>query len=260
MSQGRNAIHEIEVKTECDGEKCPVCYYDNTNGIHNGNITSQLISCDFISFGDYDNSCAVERANIRYLKENNLIEKLETGSYGYEKAWLLDTPENRELLNSLFDYPCFDDELVSEIENEIETEYIKDCASDLHKLLSEDMQQALQEIYIFDDIDVECYRKACETSNTYFEVESGGNGYIDFKRIVKDYAIALCDKFPAIKSLCTIYETVNNVPKFSIDFYENMSDMQSHRLSQNNHYNQDEILQIVAYCIELESLIEKLQP
>ena len=220
---------------------------------------TKLISCDFIQYGDYDNSCAVERANVRYLQEQKLVAYEDTGGYGSVKAWLLDTEENRELLASLFDYPCFDDELVSEVEREIEDEYIKDCASDLHKLLSEDMQQALQELFIFDDIDRECYDKAKESSNTYFEVESGGNGYIDFKRIVKDYALALCDKYPAIKSLCTIYAAVNNAPAFPLDFYESASDMQEHRRATRDEYTQDEIRAIVAYTTELETLIDQLR-
>ena len=254
MSQGRNAMQEIEVKTECDGEKCPVCYYDNTNGIHNGNITSQLISCDFISFGDYDNSCAVERANVRYLKEQGLIEKLETGSYNYEKAWLLDTPENRELLNSLFDYPCFDDELVSEIENEIETEYIKNN-DDIYRAT----KQPLKDILDFLDlrvIDAELYYKAKENLNMEFVVESGGNGYIDLDKMVSEYNLLLCDKYPFIKTLAELKEIT--APVFPIDFYESASDMKQHKQAIFSEYSQDDINQLLNYTIELEINLSKV--
>jgi hypothetical protein len=220
---------------------------------------TKLISCDFIQYCDYDNSCAVERANVRYLQEQKLMAYEDTGGYGSVKAWLLDTEENRELLGVLFDYPCFDDELVSQVEMEIEDEYIKDCASDLHKLLSEDMQEAMQELYLFDDIDRDCYEKAKDASNTHFEVECGGNGYIDFKRLVKDYALALCDKYPAIKSLCAIYEIANNAPAFPLDFYESASDMQEHRRATRDEYTQDEIRAIMVYAVELESLVDQLR-
>lgn len=253
-----NTASDIHEASECDDMNCRKCNGYNSD-VHSGNEVVNLISCNYIQYGDYDNSCAVGRANVKYLKENNLIEKLETGGYGGIKAWLLDTEENRELLNSLFNYPCFDDEMVSELESEMEMEYIKVCASDLHKLLSEDMQQAIEELSI-DEIDQDCYFKACEASNTYFEVESGGNGYVDFKRIAKDYAIALCDKFPAIKSLCAIYETVNNILTFPIDFYENAEDMLQHKQATNGNYSQDEIKDIISYCVELEKLINALKP
>lgn len=249
-------IHEASI---CDDDyQCNVCYYGEL-GEHEGQNITKLISCDSLQYGDYDNSCAVERANVRYLEQEKLIAHKEMYAYGGVKAWVQDTEENRELLTSLLNYPCFDDELVSEIENEIEQEYIKDCASDLHKLLSDDIQEAMQELFIFDTIDQECYEQAKEASNTYFAVESGGNGYIDFKRIVNDYALAICDKHPAIKSLCAIYETVNNVPAFPVDFYENAEDMQSHRKATSEVYNQDESQAIMSYAVELESLINQLR-
>jgi hypothetical protein len=235
--------------------------YNSAADIHEATDSdgTKLISCDFIQYGDYDDSCAVERANVRYLQEQGRIEHKDTGGYGSVKAWLLDTEENRELLGGLFDYPCFNDELLSEVEREMEDEYIKDCASDLHKLLPEDMQEAMQELYIFDEIDRDCYEKAKDASNTYFVVESGGNGYIDFDRIAKDYALALCDKYPAIKSLCTVYEIANNAPAFPLDFYESAGDMQDHRRATRDEYTQDEIRAIMAYTIELESLVDQLR-
>lgn len=175
----------------------------------------KLISCDYIQYGDYDNSCAVERANVRYLEEQKLVEVMDTGGYGSVKAWLLDTEENREILESLFDYPCFDDELVSQVEMEIEDEYIKDCSSDLHELLPEAMQEAMRDMFIFDEIDRDCYDKAKEASNTYFVVESGGNGYIDFKRLAADYALAIRDKYPAITIITELKKRPNwDVPGF----------------------------------------------
>lgn len=211
-----------------------------------------LISCDYIQYGDYDNSCAVERANVRYLENKNLVEYTERGSYGYIKAWLLGTPENEELLNSLEDYPCFDDELVSEIEREIEDQYLDDCRQDLHKLLS--YNDILQDV-LFIDFDRECYEKAKELSNEYFIVEAGGNGWIDFERIAKDYSLLLCDKYPAIKTLAAAQEVANNEPAFPDTFYVSAQDCLDH-----NRLNlTQEQIDLLNYTAELETLIYNLK-
>lgn len=214
----------------------------------------QLISCDYIAFGDYDNSCAVERANVRWLEKEGLIELLERGSYGYEKAWIADNEENRELLEALNNYPCFDDGLVSEIEAEIESEYLKDYARDLHDLLPDSVQKALEELDI-DEIDYTCYRAACEEMNEYFIVESGGNGWIDFKKIAGAYNEALLEKHPAVKTLSRLYDSLDVVVKFPVDFYENMRDMKQHRESRFDGYTEEEVQQIVNYCCKLEELV-----
>ena len=217
----------------------------------------KLISCDYIQYGDYDNSCAVERANVRYLEEKKLVKTLERGCYGYVKAWLLDTPDNRELLGSLLDYPCFDDEIVSEIEREIEDEYLKDCAGDLHKLLPEPVQEAMQDLDIFDEIDRDCYEKAKEASNTYFELESGGNGYIDFKRLAADYALAVCDKYPAITIITDLRKQLEQRPAWPLPGYYGDAAEMLHAVTLGNdrHVLSDPelMLQVLRYAAECEA-------
>ena len=217
----------------------------------------KLISCEFIQYGDYDNSCAVERANVRYLEEQKLVELREKGRSGFVKAWLLDTGENRELLESLQDYPCFDDDLVSRVEMEIEDEYIKDCTSDLHKLLSEPIQEAMQDLDIFDEIDRDCYEKAKEASNTYFEVRPGGNGYIDFKRLVKDYALAVCDKYPAITIITDLREQLERRPAWPLPGYYGDAAEMLHAVTLGNdrHVLSDPelMLQVLRYAAECEA-------
>jgi hypothetical protein len=162
-----------------------------------------------------------------------------------------------KLLESLENYPCFDDESVSEIESEIEEEYLENSSSDLIKLLSNEVQSACDKLFI--DFDRNLYEQAKELSNTYFIVESGGNGYIDFERLAKDYQMLLCEKHPAIKELVAIQTQLNSAPAFPIDFYESVADMLQHRKATKEIYSQDEIKDIFAYAVELEELINNLR-
>ena len=251
---------EIQESYICDDINCLACKYDARNNKpkdHTGKVETH-ISCSYISFGDYDNSCAVERANVRYLEENHQtdIAYIHRGAYGWEQVWLYDTPENRELLESLGNYPCFDDTLVSDIELEIENEYLQDNSSDLIRLLPESVQDACDVLVI--DFDIECYEKAKESSNSYFQVEAGGNGYIDFKRIAKDYSLALCDKYPTIKIISELKESLT-LPPFPVDFYESLEDMAAHKAATFAEYTPEEIKAVVAHAVSLEKIISEVK-
>lgn len=122
----------------------------------------KYISNDFLSFGDYDNSCAVERANVRWLIEHEDLkdsiehfsfsdwnngqimkkrfdsigmpdwywESIDTnemlvvtiGGYNSKQVWVREDKWDELELDSLHDYPAMDDELVSRIEMEMEEE------------------------------------------------------------------------------------------------------------------------------------------
>lgn len=256
MSLGINAKLEIETKTVCDDINCQACYCNDDKRTHSGK-TETLISHDYLSYGDYDNSCAVERANVRYCEENNLVALKDTEMYGYAKVWLKDTEENRELINALNNYPAIDDELINTIKDEIETEYIKDN-DDITRLYTEEPLKSVlmdaNKACIIPDV----YYKACEQANIYFEVEAGGNGHIDLERLAKDYNLILCERYPFLKTLCEVQETIKTAPVFPIDFYDSAEDMQNHKKATGQIYNQDEIKDIVEYACELELLLEKL--
>lgn len=245
---------DIQTKIICDDINCEACKYETGNN-HTGNVT-KLISCDYISFGDYDNSCAVERANVRYLEQNNLIAYKETGSYYWEKAWLLDNEENREILNALENYPCFDDELVSEIEMEIEEEYIKDN-DDIFRATKEPLKSVLDDLD-FRTIDTEIYYKVKEELNMEFIVESGGNGYIDLDKMVDCYNKLLIEKYPFIEKLVAVQNALDK-PEFPISFYFDANEMLNNVKCLNREITQDEIKEILAYTVELENLIDNLK-
>lgn len=234
----------IETKTRCDAPDCYACWYDETD--HAGAVI-KLISHKYCSYGDYDNSCAVERANVRYLGEKNLIEYEETGGYGGVQAWLLDTPENRELLESLDGYPAFDDELVSEVEREIEEEYIKDN-DDIWRATPEPLRS------ILDDLDLRCiipdiYYTVKERLNMYFEVESGGNGWIDLKKMEPAYNEELLARNPAIAMLL---EYRSRAAAWPITFYESATDMLGHCRATGRAITAEEAQQILQYAADLE--------
>lgn len=169
-----------------------------------------FITHSALSYGDYDNSCSVERANVRYLMQENegttekipmrlltkwniheveLAEKttliLALGDFTSVTAWLIDTPENRELINSLDDYALLDEDLMAEVEIEMLND---DWESWLkHDLLHQAIEYADErervEIHFTDDDLFNAFHEACSEENTFYEVQAGGVGYVDIDRI-----------------------------------------------------------------------------
>lgn len=189
---------------------------NNTKTFKNGNI---YVTCDPLSFGDYDDSCAVERANVKVLKEEyptyekyylnhwndqKIYEGHERGykdicpeskliivegGFGSEQAWIRsDIDQEKNYLSSLTDYPSLNDEVVSEVENDIEDQSWESWIKhDLIKTLTKELKSLINE-ELDDNVLWECYGKAKEITNTYFEVESGGIGYIDIDKIKDEFS------------------------------------------------------------------------
>lgn len=169
----------------------------------NGNT---YLTHNLLSFGDYDNSCAVERANVKCLKkiypeyekfwieiwdnketwrgipinpESEIIEVY--GAYGSMQIWIRqDIEEKEEYIRCLEDYPALDDEIVTEIEVEIEEECWNNwIREELIETLPEKMQKKEweeEELY-------NTYLEVKEKTGEYFIVESGGDGYINIDKI-----------------------------------------------------------------------------
>lgn len=155
------------------------------------------------SYGDYDNSCAVERANFRDLKEN--FEKLPfvlEGYGGYSSEWIYidikilnDTrwtqkiselsDELIEVFKGLMDYPAINDETVSEIEMELQNDAWENCyESDFISALADKFPG-----HYLNDLDYsseklrEVFEQVRENISEYWIIESGGNAYIDLEKI-----------------------------------------------------------------------------
>lgn len=87
-------------------------------------------------FGDYDNSCAVERSNARVLREEFPRHTIPlSGWHGRGGTLVLGTPDTipeelRERLDGLADYPLLDEQDESEMEMEMESEAWDDYGRD----------------------------------------------------------------------------------------------------------------------------------
>lgn len=169
----------------------------------NGNI---YLSCHLLSYGDYDNSGSIERANVKFLQEKypeyrrislGLWERGETwegvkilpkskiielyGSFNHHQIWIReDIAEKEEYFESLVNYPVLNDEKVYEIEAEMEAENWKLW---IKEELIKTLPKKWQEIDWQEEELWEAYQKAKEEESEYFYVESGGIGYINIDKI-----------------------------------------------------------------------------
>lgn len=78
----------------------------------------KYITCSALSYGDYDSSCSVERANVQYILDNYASNRYIqiVGGYGFNHIYLKNTKVNAELICSLSEYPSIDDEYLSDWE------------------------------------------------------------------------------------------------------------------------------------------------
>ncbi len=167
---------------------------DLKNRIEDNRISDLFLIPKYLQFGDYDNSCMVERSNKKcFLEEyeNSPAVFEATGGYGSESVALslreLMNPGNEEstaaiieTLNGLNDYPCIDDEDMSNMEYdtfyEALNDYgISDTCDELAKKYGITVydydQEKMKELIL--DVD--------RQGNPVFMIESGGSCYIDIK-------------------------------------------------------------------------------
>ncbi len=145
------------------------------------------VSHDACCYGDYGWFGSVGLGNIRYL-ERNFTQGTVWVRHGYyysQQAWLHDTPENRKLLESLDDYPSFDDEDSSEVEAEWENEsWDSWLRIDLLRTLPDFLENWASEQD--DAIIFPAYLHAMEKTNTYPEAEYNGVS-VDVDRIAGEF-------------------------------------------------------------------------
>lgn len=166
-------------------------------------------SHQLLSYGHYDNSCAVERANVRYLIEHddlkdsifetggcalecsNLIVDAKLikaiGTFGGVKVWIRsDIEEEYKFIEYLYSYPCLDDELVNVIESELEEEAWSDW---IKRDLFDELNKISEEVanYFFDldnDISFGMFKQSQEWTNETYCIESGGIYYIKVEKLI----------------------------------------------------------------------------
>lgn len=161
----------------------------------------------FLCYGDYDNSCAVERSNYRlFMAEyggesfsddydseegNCTFPGVHSMSGAYDstgvaislETWLRYS-DMRETIGSLDDYPCINDEDVWRVEMVLADEAWESWAE-------YDFKRELEGKFGIEEWkdDTEgnfrmFFENVRESVNEYWEVESGGNSHVDIERIV----------------------------------------------------------------------------
>lgn len=164
--------------------------------------------------GDYIGS-TLEKANYKWLNEHDDFGKFvcpmhydfDTHAAAFDVADLLTItdPDERieviemiEAIDSLLDYPCFDDESISMLEMDIEYEYIQDdIAPDLQRHLEGIIEDHAEwtdqdetngfmpdlDSLLNDDTLIELVYKAMEQQNEHCIFETGGTPYIDTDKV-----------------------------------------------------------------------------
>lgn len=179
---------------------------DASMSVYYGN-TLKLTTIDCACYGDYDNSCAVERSNYRVLlADKEISPHLVTlrGGHGSTGVAYLgdfdDLPDPlRDAISALDSYPCLDEGDLSELEHEMESEaWESDGSSDFRRALES----------VFEDIDsdsptghdvslipdsalYETWRTGCDVFNVNggsgMTVESGGGVHFYIKEWIDNF-------------------------------------------------------------------------
>lgn len=173
-------------------------------------VTEHAYECGFYDVGDefYKELRQWETLNDAMVVSEHFVSKTPAivmharGDFGSESIYILDNDTAdetilepravelldslREIIDSLADYPCIDDETVSAVESEWENEafecYAKD---DLINTMDDDVQERAGMLDY--DILFECYRHAMEDENEYPEPEDSGT-HIPVDRIAASFA------------------------------------------------------------------------
>lgn len=168
----------------------------------------------YLQYGDYDNSCMVERSNYKlfleeYGKESGVFTI--TGGYGstgiaISIRYLLN-PDNEDtaqaiidLLNGLNEYPCIDDEDMSNMEYEAFLESLNDYG------ISDSMEElSIKYGITVHDYNEEKFKDILLESDRHlnypsYMIESGGSCYIDIARLIEPIT------FDMLKTVLTDYE------------------------------------------------------
>jgi len=95
----------------------------------------------------------------------------------------------QECLNNLGDYCVLDDDDLSHLEMDLQNEAWKcDYETDFKDLLCEEMEvDDVEETDLDDEKILNLFWYLCDKTNTYWEIETGCNAYIDLKRVMENF-------------------------------------------------------------------------
>ena len=165
----------------------------------NMDISDVLIIPRYLEYGDYDNSCMVERSNYKLFLEDHKETPFVfdvTGGYGSTGIAIslkeMLNPDNEETaqtiidtLNSLNEYPCLDDQDMSAMEYDAFLEaldkfemrdYIKELSAKFNLDISDYDEDKFKALLLETDRSL---------NDPSYMIESGGVCYIDTKRLIE---------------------------------------------------------------------------
>lgn len=169
---------------------------------------------DHLSFGDYDNSCHIERANVKHILEN-FEELVSSGvilhkhyAYSSEVIYVDIFCENVELnecILSLQNYPAINDEECSIMESDMIFEAFDHWVhSDICKAIVKNHNWNISEQYEYEleiiDSDSLLHFIECENNGDLIFIESGGIVYFDIEKIANLFEICV-DSVPEFMKL-----------------------------------------------------------
>lgn len=171
--------------------------------LDNTPIDDLFLMSRYFGYSDYDDSCMVERSNFKlFMEEYENEEGIFSvyGGYGttdiaISLKWLLN-PVNEDkaneiidLLKGLNDYPCIDDEDMSNMEYDAFLEALDNFAiKECNDLLA---NQFLTDVYDFNEDKLKEVLLESNRNLDYdaYEIESGGSVYIDTKRLIEKVSL-----------------------------------------------------------------------
>lgn len=167
-----------------------VYYVENDHCyMYNGQKDSVYYFHPLLSYGDYDNSCEVERANFRVFMEQfgQHADVVNIGGmYGWESIGVKLTccdPEILETFEALAENTVLDMDVMSEVFCELESEA-------LDNWVLRDIAKAIQVKFLADHVDVidtdnfiRLFFELKERANAYGQIEAGGIYYIDVEKL-----------------------------------------------------------------------------
>lgn len=162
-----------------------------------------FLMCNYLQYGDYDNSCMVERSNYKLFLESfgglSFVFKVY-GGYGSSGIAIsvkgLLNPDNEEkaeeiieLLNDLNKYPCIDDEDMSNMEYDSFIKSLNDFG--LNDSMTALSKKFNLEVYDYDEEKLKEVLLESDRNLNYpsYMIESGGSCHIDIDRLIEPIAI-----------------------------------------------------------------------
>jgi len=145
----------------------------------------------YLSFGDYDNSCYIERSNVRVFKETFKDSKdwLEIkGDYGSISIYIDVTTENKEIIEII---EFFLDGQIQIDEDDCNLMEIELCDKEWND--GDEVIGIISKKYDFFDIEVtdkdkfrNWFENLSEQKNIYWKIQSGGIPYINYQKVLED--------------------------------------------------------------------------